>query len=428
MARFAFVQDALVPVMLHPSNPADTLYIVLEEDWRLYSKHGDSASDETRLRQVMEEPSSSSGGGGGTRATESLTPSQTPTAQAGTSESLTPTAPASSSTTWRPGARKLGSEPGGSLEHRLTMRMEKPSGSKVRDFPQTLMDIVRYANQAARVDLGDLVWMAWEANRKKRGTPSHGLTMLCLSKAGAMELDVWLKNQKVVYRYDLMLLNALKEPNRDLLRRASFVWPAIGSYAKHLSGCQLEAGGEFYRDSSWESTWIGEGTRGCRQSPASRWICRFGVAEHEKWALEVKCDTLDDESLSWKSYALELLPAGSAEDDEGEELDASRPKRRSGRARRSHRRDLELFYKRVFVDDQSQAIRSGKCSSLGRFCNLANCSAGVIRCCSSCVSMGLYVFADFVFQCVCLLCSPARLTVSFRTRGLCSETPPPSPP
>ena len=76
--------------------------------------------------------------------------------------------------------------------------------------------------------------------------------------------------------------------------RACFLYPACGSYLAHQSGCQVGLG---VRESSWGSTWIGEGFR-CAER-GRRYLGAWRKKEGAQWLTEPL--NLDDDRLVWRT-------------------------------------------------------------------------------------------------------------------------------
>ena len=157
-----------------------------------------------------------------------------------------------------------------------------------------LRDLVRVCTAAHRIGRGNFVWLAWEGANTSRSMPSHGTTLVAFTRSFAAAFLEHLNQTKEVHHLDLMLLEWLKTGHNQVQHRACFLYPACGSYLKHVSGCEAGLG---VRESSWASTWIGEGFR-CAERGR-----RYLGAWQKKGGAEWKAGplNLDDVHLVWRT-------------------------------------------------------------------------------------------------------------------------------
>ena len=159
---------------------------------------------------------------------------------------------------------------------------------------QELRDLVRVCTAAHRVGRGNFVWLAWEGAKTSRSMPSHGTTLVAFTRCFAAAFLDHLQHTKTVHHLDLMLLEWLKHEHNQVQHRACFLYPACGSYLAHQSGCEAGLG---VRDSSWGSTWIGEGFR-CAER-GRRYLGAWRKKEGAEWLTPAL--VLDDERLVWRT-------------------------------------------------------------------------------------------------------------------------------
>ena len=171
---------------------------------------------------------------------------------------------------------------------------------------EELSDLVRIVTTASRACLGDIVWLSWCGRQFRKLHPSHGSTLLALTRRAAEQLqplinaakpkhfDVWLR--------DLLLHEGWAE---ELKLAASFVCPSVGSYDEHLSGCDpLNAGEDGIRLSTWDAPWTQPGVRPDKDRKGQdkdRWICKFRKKGPPDYV--VKVDFSKERSLCWLTQA-----------------------------------------------------------------------------------------------------------------------------
>ena len=321
----------------------DTLFLVFEEDWRLLKKHEEPLEVNTPILREAIQP-------------KSLPPRRD-------EEEMNEEEPSASSSSWQIPTLAAGEEP--DVDHRLTYRAGKVKGDVA--IQPSLKDLVRYATIASRSGKGDLVWATWCGNKKTPGEPTHfsGLLMLTRTGAGIMR-DLMLTSSPD--HFDLWLLRFLKlRPSP--FPASSYVWPSIGHFCSHRSGCAEELHGGV-RESGWEAKWVGEGTRWCRQG--HRFLCHFQDRQ-DKWLTKA----INDQALDGSLYLWKTLKALPGRHDLSEEEGVAKygdkyipglktalatpgPKSwQSKRQRRQGRLAAQQYIGRHFVDDWEQVFPSG---------------------------------------------------------------------
>ena len=115
-----------------------------------------------------------------------------------------------------------------------------------------LRDLIQIANQAHRYsNRGDVVWYSWSGKGKSKYKPSYGSTLIGVSKTGAQKLMACMENDHKPMHFDLWIKDRLNEKAHDL--NGVYVYPAVGGFDEHLSGCDpTGAGPGGLRESLWD--------------------------------------------------------------------------------------------------------------------------------------------------------------------------------
>lgn len=235
--------------MQHPSFEEDTLFLVFEEDWRL------EADDQPR--------------------------SET-------------TAPAGSH-----GFFCRGTRPEGRSHYVPRAGMDKDSTSQ----ENVANDLVSFVTQASRCSHGDIVWMTWQPGQGevKKGITKikSGAMLLALSVKGAGVVSEAIRTKKIdTYHFDLELLKFVMAHGSKVF---SYVFPPLGNYSSHISGCETEYK-ETPRPSCWDAKWVCPGTRR-QQDPQKRdkYLAFPKKSGNPDWLSLVDLEK-DYEKLCWKSF------------------------------------------------------------------------------------------------------------------------------
>lgn len=244
-------QDHLLPYMCSEKHYKDTWFIVCEEDFRLKMEH------DVSIDHLVPEPFAGTDLETGLqRRREKLEHSRMAAAEWTEQERRT--------------ARRLSTAPLAG-PHRHDADFPLPS-SKAQDpqslSPGVLEDLVYLGLLAEEHGHGDLVWYSW-VHGVRKSHPGHGSTMLGLT-AEAAKLILRKTWTWAPGHYDLLLLEALKH-DVDFRRSigCGYVYPPIGHFATHQSGCELVHGQPWIREAS--------GWKNCSQSTRHEWqqLCRF---------------------------------------------------------------------------------------------------------------------------------------------------------
>ena len=147
-----------------------------------------------------------------------------------------------------------------------------------------LASIIHICNQAAREGCGDCIWMTWCGSTSKGGrksVPAHGSMLVAMTQRGARDFLSVLRATLPMHA-DVILRNACLEGR---INGASYVYPALGSFATHQSG--IEA---MVRDSEWTKSWCQEGVAPSRgQNP--RWLARYTRRGEPGWVCKLRFGT-----------------------------------------------------------------------------------------------------------------------------------------
>jgi hypothetical protein len=173
-----------------------------------------------------------------------------------------------------------------------------------------LHDIMKYATQAHRSRVGDVVWMCWQpggAGSKPRRTesPSSGSMFIMMTVNGAQLVKGAMDSGLLpMGHFDLKLLSWMQNlPPNEL--RCSYLLPPMGNYTEHVSGCEKAfAADGSVRRSCWAESWCCQGTRKREDDKhRDKWFCAFTKTGH---ALQVSqmpdLDILAVDALQWRTF------------------------------------------------------------------------------------------------------------------------------
>ena len=309
------LQDHILPYMADERHAGDTLFLVCEEDFRLFAR--DSVCNPAALNQLATAAYAASSTAWKARHPLPCFEEPAEPVAAGPEELftwrhdpyITPPMlrqrlfgpPASGTDNWR----KLF---GGLFEP-----ISKPSKEEIEHYGMSvyLEDIVQICTKADRKNLGDLVWLSYDAADKKgqRHKVQHAATLIAVSHAGAKKLKDLVDAGKLGgnQHFDISLINYLAEHGDQF--GASYVYPCIGHYQSHFSQSSDTEG---WREATWSQKWVQEGTRERHvergevrwlmgwqgKKGAGRWLCEIPLPHHE-------------EDLQW--YTASSAPPGWAE-------------------------------------------------------------------------------------------------------------------
>ena len=299
--RVRAFEDVLLPYMCDPRHADDTLFLVCEEDFRLFEK--DQPSQAALLWAEAEAgPLSQSPGPG---ASSSARPSNDEPTETIYKESLKADWRARSVAAFE-AQRQEGVSPSPSDPPPPPQpwfdRTTKATKADFEHPSQYLVDLVRLCTAAHRLQRGHMVWLTWDGDtgKKVKTHPSHGSMLLGVSWMGATWLqDNW--NQIWRSHFDLSLKWVCENMSQDL--EASFCYPSCGHYVSHGSGILLAE-----RKAVWREWWVQEGVRKPAEQGRGvhRQIWGWSKVAGQKGVKtdcleEVDLATLDCE-LDWKTY------------------------------------------------------------------------------------------------------------------------------
>ena len=296
------LQDHLLPFMSDSRHPPDTLFLVLEEDWRCYeadcnvstkylvAQHPPAVRMPTGMRDDLGEYEVDVEDV--LDATMKAAPWNKSEAGAGQPSALgEPFAPGA-------GGATLGQPSAASVENMWYTRPSRVKGDAAAPSEE-LEDIVKLCTAAHRRGKGGLVWLSWDGggDSGRKLAPCHASTLLAVSHLTAVvmlsEFD------KFTFRhFDLALRARLEEePGCAAQYQACYVCKSIGHYVGHLSGCQEGLG---FRRADWRHSWVQEGVRP-RPGQEDRWLCDFSKSGGPNYICKVSLPEQGDEDLRWKT-------------------------------------------------------------------------------------------------------------------------------
>ena len=366
-----------MPYMCDPRHCPDTLFLVAEEDFRLWP-----ADEEVDAQGVAAEIHSQLAGSSSTRSTFQdevgaassglRVPFANVHARAG--EPVAPAQPGPSDEPGHPGEpvapEMLGWE---RVVGEFFRPASKSSGAESRHPSQEIQDVVKMVTAASRRGVGDLVWLSWDGfnRRGKKQKPQHAATLIAVSLEGAWKLRIAFAEGKFQQKHwDVTLLAYLYEHGDAF--RASYVFPSIGSYKGHVSGSEDTLG---WRPANWEQSWVQAGTRASDvREGATRWIARF-AGKGLSWVCQVPLPEVpgsldwmtlkpeqDEDAMEWLEWSRKEMGAPASLTDFAAATQTLHPQDRdfawatTKRAKRRYRSHMAAYARRIFTDDPEQAV------------------------------------------------------------------------
>lgn len=266
----------------------DTVFLVAESDFRFYENdcvadwldvasnvHAPLLFQDGSLSGV--DPSGDPSGGKGEQLALPAPPSDDPFDQP---------EPSASSSWVRPD-----SSPG----HPVFCGWQRGQKPKEVDAPTSpeLRQLVQIMNQAQRIGRGNFVWLCWQPNSsKQKQQPSWGTSLVGITMAGAQYMKHLFEKEtpdhidKVFFRWFRDETLNLQNPKK---LGASFVFPSVGHFQSHESGCCPEMG---VREGIWEQTYLLQGVKPI-DPEKKRWLGEFVTKGVTPWLMELKFDHPD---------------------------------------------------------------------------------------------------------------------------------------
>jgi hypothetical protein len=149
---------------------------------------------------------------------------------------------------------------------------------------QDLGDLVSLVTAASRIGRGGLVWLCYDGGSgprtrksKPKEGPEHASTLIAISAWAARIMKERFTRLFAFQHFDLSLLQCLDQ--REFARndlQASYVWPSIGHYATHNSGCEEGLG---IRRSTWDAPFVHEGVRPSGRDQRHRCLRAFASGD-----------------------------------------------------------------------------------------------------------------------------------------------------
>ena len=169
-----------------------------------------------------------------------------------------------------------------------------------------LVDLVQMATIASRHQSGELIWASWVPAARKSSI-GHGSTLVMLNPdgaskiAGAMQMrmddgkiDPLTKHRPMApHHFDLVLRDWLRDGQAAEANpiQYCYVYPPIGNYKTHLSGCEPGLATGAGRENDWVKAWTCQGTRRS-QDPQSRdkYLARLTKKGEPVWITKFDLD------------------------------------------------------------------------------------------------------------------------------------------
>ena len=151
----------------------------------------------------------------------------------------------------------------------------KASSEEFKDPSKRLVDLVRMSISAHRVKHGDIVWACWQpggagAKIKDIYRVNSGAMLIMLNPRGADAIAAQIARAAVSHKsmplqpwhFDLALKAWLANKHVNKEHRACYIFPPVGNYVQHVSGCDEKrfGPGTAGRPSCWNESWSCRGT------------------------------------------------------------------------------------------------------------------------------------------------------------------------
>ena len=178
---------------------------------------------------------------------------------------------------------------------------------------QEVADLIRMATFAHRQKCGELIWFGWECQGSGKQPSwlwkaSHGIM---LTQRGAGHIADGMHTNKILRDHiDLALAWWLRRPYVAERTKACYLYPPIGSYGAHISGCDPENFGEAAggRPAGWDGKLNpARGTRVETDSKyRSKWLIQWqGTGKDHKgrtWIAFPQDHVLHSQQYKWRTF------------------------------------------------------------------------------------------------------------------------------
>ena len=294
-AVFFVPQDVICELICDHRFPDDTLFMIFEEDYRFWpvGEDPDHCDDyEERLRQLMKKAKNKSG---------AYRPDDE-----GFEDPATAGAKGEAANGRAKGFRQSGDF------HYTDQRAPTIPQDENEGLKQEVADLIRIATLCDRHKCGDIIWFGWECHAGEKPTwlwkGSHGIM---LSKRGAAKIEVAMRSEAIERDHiDLALAWWLRRPHIAEKAGACYIYPPLGAYYHHASGCDPKNFGEDKggRPDGWSGKLNpAKGTRrSTDQSNRKKWVIQWQGTGNKNmdrtWIEFPKDDVLHSPEYRWLTY------------------------------------------------------------------------------------------------------------------------------
>ena len=374
-----------MPFVADKRLPEDTLFWIIEEDFRFWppGRDPDEADDyEFEYMNLLLD-----------RSADDDTPEKSlpPSKEAATGEGGSSLPPSRSRRKHR-GQQRLETY----YHTALPRGQTDEDAAKNYGFSRDVCDMMRIATMCHRSDMGDLIWVTYCPNKQHTSRIGHGSACILVTKSGMEAVRQAAKGSNLLQRghIDLVLQAWLRCPGEAAKARACYLYPPIGSYTEHASGCDPKNfGGDKTRPSGFDS---GENPcHGTREEGDPKHRTKYMLQWHAVWARRVwkqfaQEHMLHSEQFEWKSFKEPTAFGDQTWADWSWDSSGSSGQWRSNpgwtqRQKRAYRTFQMRMGKRTWVEHAEEAM----CVSVVASDSKSNCSC-ITWCCrrsSACVEL-----------------------------------------
>ena len=289
-----FPEDIIIPFALDKRLPDDTLFWIMEEDFRFWPPQNDPddadayEQEYTLLRSARSssEPSESS-----------LPPSRG--AYVGPMPPSHPPPPEAY-------PKSQGQERLSTMNHTALGKGNSKEEMEFKGFSQDVVDLMRIATLCSREGWGNIIWVSWVPKPKKKTFLGHGSALVLVTKDGMQAIKAAM-TRKVLQRghIDLQLQDWLSTGDEAMRARACYLYPPPGSYTEHESTLDPKN----YGDGKTRPSGFLKGQKpchGCRVAgdpfARSKWMFQWNGLGHRREKSFPDDMVLHEPRFDWKSY------------------------------------------------------------------------------------------------------------------------------